>query len=387
MKRKRLRQLLGVLLLGAAGTAAYVFYQHRPLAVPVVQMEKDVEIRVFGLGTVEARILSDVGFKVGGALVTLEADHGDLVSRGDVLATLDSREQEARVRRAEAAVLASTVGIRKAEASVERARAVLEQAREANRRKKALAGTNVVSQQQVDEAQRDEDVSAAEFSVARSEIEVARAQLADASAALSYEQEVLAQHTLTAPFDAVVVQRHREAGSVARDGETIFTLMAPDTVWTLAYIDEARSGSIELGQPAEVRLRSLPHAVYQAKVARIGIESDRINEERRVWVKCEQCPPRVFLGEQAEVRIMVARLDTALMVPEAAVSRFDGHRGTVWLIENGKLERRELIFGHRSEDARLEVVSVLPDGAQIVGAIVPGMREGRMAASSGGRLP
>ncbi|MDN3722508.1 HlyD family efflux transporter periplasmic adaptor subunit [Roseibium salinum] len=72
--------------------------------------------------------------------------------------------------------------------------------------------------------------------------------------------------------------------------------MAPESVWTLAYVDEARAGTIQPGQPAEVRLRSLPHDVYQAKVARIGIESDRVNEERKVWVKCEQCPPRVFPG-------------------------------------------------------------------------------------------
>ncbi|MGX1501220.1 HlyD family secretion protein [Labrenzia sp. MBR-25] len=387
MNRKRIRSLLGVLIVAGVSAAAYAFFQFRPLTVPVVEAEEDVEIRVFGLGTVEARILSNVGFKVGGALVSLEVDHGQQVSSGKVLAALDAREQEARVRRADAAVLAGTVNIRKADASVERARAVLEQAKEANRRKKALAGTNVVSQQQVDEAQRDEDVSAAEFSVAESEVEVARAQLADAEALLSYEREVLAQHTLTAPFDAVVVKRHHEAGSVVRDGETIFTLMAPETVWTLAYIDEARAGTIELDQPAEVRLRSLPHDVFRARVARIGVESDRVNEERRVWVKCELCPPRVFLGEQAEVRITVARLDTALMVPEAAVSRFDGHKGDVWIILNGRLERRELIFGHRSEDARLEVVSGLPEGAQIAGTIVPGMREGRMAGGSRGALP
>ncbi|MCX2721051.1 efflux RND transporter periplasmic adaptor subunit [Roseibium salinum] len=387
MNKRNFRRLIGAALLIGLGTAGYLLFQYRPLAVPVVAKEENVEIRVFGLGTVEARILSDVGFKVSGALMDLEVDHGDQVSRSDVLALLDSNEQEARVRRAEAAALAGAANIRKAEANVQRARAVLEQAKEANRRKKSLVGTNVVSQQQADEAQRDEDVSSADHSVALSEVDVAKAQWADARAALAYEKELLKQHTLRAPFDAVVVKRHREAGSVVREGETIFTLMAPESVWTLAYVDEARAGTIQPGQPAEVRLRSLPHDVYQAKVARIGIESDRVNEERKVWVKCEQCPPRVFLGEQAEVRITVARLDTALMVPEAAVSRFDGHKGDVWLVRNGKLERRELVFGHRSEDARLEVVSELPEGAEIVSALVPGMRDGRRANGSRDEAP
>ncbi|MDN3722509.1 hypothetical protein QW131_32895 [Roseibium salinum] len=75
------------------------------------------------------------------------------------------------------------------------------------------------------------------------------------------------------------------------------------------------------------------------------------------------------------------------MVPEAAVSRFDGHKGDVWLVRNGKLERRELVFGHRSEDARLEVVSELPEGAEIVSALVPGMRDGRRANGSRDEAP
>ncbi len=91
----------------------------------------------------------------------------------------------------------------------------------------------------------------------------------------------------------------------------IFTLMDPETVWTLAYVDEARAGAIAVGQTAEVRLRSLPHDVFSGTVARIGIESDRVNEERRVWIACDQCPAQVYLGEQAEVRITVAELKDA----------------------------------------------------------------------------
>ncbi|MDN3722506.1 biotin/lipoyl-binding protein [Roseibium salinum] len=106
MNKRNFRRLIGAALLIGLGTAGYLLFQYRPLAVPVVAKEENVEIRVFGLGTVEARILSDVGFKVSGALMDLEVDHGDQVSRSDVLALLDSNEQEARVRRAEAAALA-----------------------------------------------------------------------------------------------------------------------------------------------------------------------------------------------------------------------------------------------------------------------------------------
>ena len=379
MSGRWVRALAALLVLGAVGVGGYLFMSARPILVTVAEPERNVAIRVFGLGTVEARIVSKIGFEVGAALTELTVDHGDSVVKGETLARLHTGGQEAKVARADAGILKAQVSIRKAEASVDRARAVLAQRQEVNRRQQALAGRKIVSEQSAQEAKRDEDVAAAELAVALSEVEVNQAQLADARATLAYERTLLDHHILTAPFDAVIIERHKEAGSVVKAGDTIYTLMAPETVWTLAYVDEARAGAIEEGQEAEIRLRSLPQTAFKARVSRIGIESDRVSEERRVWVKCEQCPPRIHLGEQAEVRITVAHLDHTLLVPEAAVSGFDGRKGKVWIAKDGRLARTELTLGHRSEDARLEVIGGLPAGARIVAAIVPGLKEGRLA--------
>ena len=137
-----------------------------------------------------------------------------------------------------------------------------------------------------------------------------------------------------------------------------------------------------MGQVAEVRLRSLPSRVFRGKIARIGIENDRVNEERRVWIACDDCPEQVFLGEQAEVRITVAELDHALLVPETAISGFDGHQGRVWIVRQGRLSQIPLIFGYRTEDARVEIVSGLPDDAQIVASPLKGLSEGRLARAA-----
>jgi HlyD family secretion protein len=379
MTKRWLRFILGASMAGAVAAGAYLFITARPLSVPVIQPERNVAIRVFGLGTVEARIVSRVGFEVSAALTELTVDHGDMVKKGDVLARLHSTEQQAKVARAEAGVLAAEEDVKKAGANVDRARALLAQRQEVNRRKQALVGRNIVSEQSAEEAQRDEDVAAAELALASSEVDVARARIADAKAALAYEQTVLDHHVLLAPFDAVVVERHQEAGSVIKAGDAIYTLVAPETVWALAYVDEARAGPISEGQEAEIRLRSLPQTAFKARVGRIGIESDRVSEERRVWMEFDQCPPRIHLGEQAEVRITVAQLDGALLIPEAAVSAFDGRAGKIWTVQSGRLKQADVTFGHRSEDARLEVTGGLPAGAQIVAAPVYGVREGRAA--------
>jgi HlyD family secretion protein len=383
MTRRRYLWLLALMALAATGGAGYMFLANRPLAVSVASMERDVPVRVYGLGTVEARIVSRIGFEVGAALTDLAVDSGEAVAEGQVLARLHPAEQEARVARAEAAVAAAAATLGKAEANVVRARAVLAQREATNARQQSLVQRSTISAQTAEEAQRDVDVAAADLAVAESEIKVAQAQRADAEAALLYETTLLDHHVLRAPFDAVVVARHVEAGTVVRAGDPIFTLMDPGTVWTLAYIDEARAGSIAVGQTAEVRLRSLPHEVFGGTVDRIGIESDRVNEERRVWIACDRCPTEVYLGEQAEVRITVATLPEALLVPEIAVSGFDGHRGRVWVVEDGRLASSPVIFGHRTEDARLEIVSGLPVGAKVVAAPVKGLSVGRMARITG----
>ena len=364
------------LLLALAG---WLFLTERPLKVSVVRPEENVALRIHGIGTVEARILSRVGFEVGAALVELNADAGDRVARGQPLARLHTAEQEARVARATAAVEAAVAALAEAEAAVARAAAELAQREAANRRQQELAQSSTVSAQAAEEAARDVAVAEADLRVAKAEVAVARAQAADAEAALRLERTLLDHYTLVAPYDALVVARTAEVGTVVRAGDPIFTLIDPQTIWILAFIDEERAGLLAEGQSAEIRLRSLPHRVFSGTVARIGLESDRVNEERKVWLVCKDCPERMYLGEQVEVRITTGIRDRALMVPEVAIRGFDGHQGRVWMVQDGRLRDVRLVFGERDERGRVEVASGLPEGAEIVAMPVSGASEGRLA--------
>lgn len=378
--RARLKFALGVALVAVIVAGGYAFLQNRPLKVEVGEISESVPIRVFGLGTVEARVLSKVGFEVPGTLIELHADHGDTIAKGTLLAKLNSAEQEARVEQARATRLAAEMYILKAEANVTRAEAVYAQRRDDSTRKQSLASRNATTVQETEEAMRDEKVAAADLSVAKSEVNVSEAQLTDALAKLSYEETLLEQHLLRAPYDAVVIDRQREVGSVIGSGEVIFTLIEPGSIWTLAYVDEEQAGGLEVGQPAEIRLRSLPNAVVKGKIARIGLESDRASEERKVWIVCENCPSQPYLGEQAEVWITVKTLSNSLMVPQNAIYEFDGSSGKVWVFEDGMLRKTTLSFGARSEDARYEIVGGLPQGASVVVSRGPGLTEGRSAS-------
>ncbi|WP_028714017.1 efflux RND transporter periplasmic adaptor subunit [Paracoccus sp. J55] len=370
---------LSGVLLAAAVAAGFLFFTERPLTVAAVQPEHDVALRIYGLGTVEARILSRVGFEVGAALTSLAADAGDSVAKGQELAILHSAEQEARVARAGAAVTANEANLAKATAAVMRAHAVLAEREAANRRQQGLVQRDIASVQRAEEAQRDEDVARADLAVAEADVAVIRAQSLDAAAALRQEEALLAHHRLVAPYDALIVARHAEPGTVVKAGDAIFTLIDPATVWIQAYVDEERAGQLAPGQPGTIRLRSQPSAEFHGTIIRIGLESDRVNEERRVWLTCADCPAEMFLGEQAEVRILTGTRASALMVPEVAITGFDGHRGTVWTVQDGRLARIGLTFGARDDRGRVEVAGGLPEGAAIVTSPPRGAAEGRRA--------
>ena len=378
--RLRFLAIAGAVLVTGAGTTW--FLRGLPVEVRVAQLERDVPVRVFGLGTVEARISTRIGFEVAGTVTEVLADHGDRVPAGTILARLNDAAQQARVAKAEAGLQNAEAQQGRVVAFLERATVLHAQKRSTAQRRRELAGRGTTSPEQAEIAETEAAAAAADLGVARADLEVAHAALADARAVLLAERTALAKHTLVAPFDALVIARQREVGAALSPNEAVFTLVAPDSLWALAHVDEARAGAIAEGQPAEVRLRSLPGEVFTARVVRIGLESDRVTEERRVNLRCERCPAHPVIGEQLTVEIETARLPTARLVPEAAVEGFDGATGRVWTIEDGRLRQRSVRFVARTLDARLALDPALPDGVAVAVVVPSGAADGRAARAS-----
>lgn len=376
-KSRQLRWGIAVAIAAAALAVLAAYTWSRPLTVTVAPVERDVPIQVFGLGTVEAQAVSRIGFETAGTLVELNADHGDSVKAGTLLGRLHSREQEARVAQARAAVTQAQAGIEQADSAVEKADTLLKQKTETNQRRQELVQRGVVSREAAADTQAAADVAKADLSQSRSAVSVARANLEQAKAVLALEEARLAKYSLFAPFDALVMTRHRELGAALNANEAVFTLVDPATIWALAYIDEGRAGQIQVGQSAVVTRRSAPDLPMKAKVVRIDIESDRVNEERRIYARCSGCPLAFHLGEQAEMLITVARLPQARLVKQTALLKVQGRQATAWTVEESKLQQRRVTLGHRTIDGRVEIVSGVPEGAQLVTSPAAGLAIGR----------
>ena len=145
MSRRPVLLLTVVLaLVIVAGAISWILF-FRPIMCRSRRSERDVLVQVFGLGTVEARVTSKIGFKVSGVLVELRADVGDRVPKGAVLARLDDREQAARVGRAKAATEQAEANFQRATASAQKAQANFANATNINERRQKLVQSAITS--------------------------------------------------------------------------------------------------------------------------------------------------------------------------------------------------------------------------------------------------
>ncbi len=359
----------------------------RPVTVTVVPIETNVREQVFGLGVIGARVQSNVNFKVPGVLTRLFADQGDQVNAGQVIAKLDSSDIEAQVALASAGVAQAQASLAKAKTDVTSASANLVNANAMAGRAATLIKQNSIAAEEAQTRDASARVAAANLASAQSLVTVAEAALYSAQAQLAYQAATLAFYSLRAPYDAWIVSRNLELGSSVNPtsaSQSVFTMVAANTVWSVGYVDERLAGRIRVGQPAEIVLRSHPDTHIPGHVARIEIQSDAVNEERIVDVAFDQIPETIHLGEQSNVYITWGTLERAILVQASAVADFQGDkasggRGIVWTVEGGRLEHREVSFGPELMDGRLPILRGLPEKSAVVAAPVSGMRVGRRA--------
>lgn len=377
MLKRKILWAIALLLIIGIGIGAFRLLM--PVKVVAARPEHNVPVQVYGLGTLEAHTISKIGFKISGTLVSLEVDQGDPVSKGQVLARLDSAEQETRVLKAAANVEKAKAAILVAKAAEEKARSNLRLKEKQDQRRQSLAQRGVVSVEEADEKRTGADLARAELSLAAGEKVAAEAALKDAEAQLQLEKVLLSQHVLTAPYDGRIVSRHKELGSIQISNEPLFTVLDPNTIWARVFVDEETAGSLRAGQNAEIRLRSARGKVFPGRIERIDIESDRASEERCVHVAFDRSPEDYHLGEQAEAVITVATLGGGWVLPAAAVKDLVGSTGLVWSVRDERLDLHKITVGHRLLDGRYEILGLSKEWLPLV-RVPSGAAVGRRAS-------
>ena len=226
----------------------------------------------------------------GGRIVELTIREGDRVSRGAIIARLDSRDVDLALRRAEAEREQADAQLRllqagsrpedirqaeaqaaAAEAEVAAARADLAAAETDLQRFERLLQSNSGSQKQRDDAATRRDVAGDRLTAARAreaaaraavarlrsgsrreEIDAARARVAATEAQIATLEKARADATVIAPVDGIVTERLLDPGEMAAPGAPIAVLTDLDHAWAEVFVDEPMIPRIRLGQPATV---------------------------------------------------------------------------------------------------------------------------------------
>ncbi len=385
MSSRAVRLAAGLATALLVAGSGYYWYFAREIPVRTAAPQQNVEVRVFGIGTIEAQIVSKVGFQIAGRVIAIEADQGDVVKAGALLAKLDDDAQRAKLRKSEAAQQQAAANLAKTQAQRARAEVTYRQKKSVNLRRQTLVGRGSVSQEAAEDAQAAEEIALGDARIIEADTKVAAVLQDDAASQREIDAVVLAQHQLRAPFDARVIVRGKELGGIVNAGEAVFTLVAPNSIWVKAYVDEALAGGLNIGQRALVRLRSEPNRTFETEVVRIDQENDRLTEERRVYVRCRVCNPEHqlrYLGEQAEVEIVKKVIPSGVFVPLKFVEGYDGRSGTIWTLQNGRLARQRVQFGERLLDGGIQITSDVQ--GRVVADDRTDLREGRVARASDG---
>jgi len=361
VRRKTLAVTTGIVLVALVGIAAATRSIMRPPDGDTVAVSQgEIEVRIEGPGTVQARVPVTVSARIAAQVDSLYADHGDRVKRGQLLAVLDDRDLAAK--RAAAAAAGETVkrNIEAAQASLAKAQTDLELARNRQRRDLELYRSGFISESAYETSSL--GVQAAQASARNAEAQrEARESEARSVAADARYAEILWSHTrITAPLDALVIQRAIEVGSTVAPGATVFRLVDPATLWVAARIDESQVGRLAEGMAARVRLRSGEQ--FAGRVARISRQSDAATRELDVFVSFDAPPERFAIDQEAQVSIL-AGIAKGPAVPLAALVRVQGRQG-VMIIRHGRKEFQPVRIA-ASDGERAVIADGLDDGARL----------------------
>jgi RND family efflux transporter MFP subunit len=308
-------------------------------------------------GYVVARRRAVVSAKIQGRLATLLVEEGDRVEEGTVFARLESDDFQAAVARAKAeleraAAQVASVDAQEAgaRAQIARAEADLAEAERQLRVAERLAKEQILPQDQLDATRSRVNVSHAALSQARADLERARAdrlrvvaERAQADANVRYNEALLQNTFIRAPFTGTVVRKMAEVGesvapippgvNISTASGAIVALADLDTLEVEVDVAEANVARLAQKQPAEVIVEAFPDRKYTGVLRQVIPTADRTRATVMVKVtildkdanlKPEMSAKVTFVAPAVAAASPPASGARVVLVPRAAVVTRDG---------------------------------------------------------------
>lgn len=278
-------------------------------------------------GNIAAWQEASVGAEVPGLrLATVNVNIGDVVKKGQVLATFARETTEAESLQGRAALMQAEAAFESAKADADRAR--------------SIETTGALSKSQIAQYLTQEKVTRAQFEAAK--------------AAYGASQVRLGNTQVRAPDDGVISARTATVGAVAGAGQELFRLVRQSRMEWRAEVTPAEVGQVKVGQKVEVTAAS--GLKVAGTVRAIAPTADP--QTRNVLVFAD-LPKHTELkaGTFARGHFLIGA-SQALTVPAQAIVVRDGHNYVFVIGADGKAGQRKVETGRRAGD-RVEVLQGL----------------------------
>lgn len=317
--RSTLRRILPFLAVGLLGAGALAYLKLRPVdAESVIVAAGPVAREARGTGTIESEARVRAAFTVAGRITEIRVREGDTVKVGDVLAVLDASEQDQQVTLAQRSVGSAARAIDLSQASVTRATVELEAAERDRERTDALYAGSAVSKAEWEAARERVARAKADLASAEAARRQSRANVAVAQQSVELQSRRVDDTVLRSTIDGVVALRLREPGDTVSPGVQVLEIVSTKKVWASIWMDETALDSLREGQPARVTLRGSESKPLEARVDRIGMETDRATHELLVDLELLERPMRLVFGQRADATVIFEQHEAASRVPRGA---------------------------------------------------------------------
>jgi len=292
-----------------------------------------------------------VAAKITGRVTGVFFDEGNRAREGQLLATLD----DADARRA----LDSSVADRdSAKAAIRDYEVQLRYAEIQLHRSQELAAAKVSSQDQLDNAMTAADSLKAKIALAKQQVNSSEARIREA-------QQSVDNCTIRAPFAGIIVSKDAQVGEMvspisAGGGFTrtgIATIVDMNSNEVEVDVNEAYIARVQPGQRVDSILDAYPDWKIPSHVRTVIPTADRQKATVKVRISFDKLDPRIlpdmgvkvsFYGEEEEKKNAKKKEEVrkpVAIVPKSAV-RSSGESAYVFLLKNGKVERRGVKVGN-----------------------------------------
>ena len=336
--------------------------QNKAPAIRVVEAEKrQMTASLPANGTIRPRQEAIVGTNLSGlTLLELSADQGDMVTKGEVLARLDTDSLEIQRAQLVAQRDAAQAQVAQAQSQVADAQVGVDQAKDAFARQEQLRKSGTIAKAALDNSRYSVDSAEAKLNTTQRAVAAAQSQIAVSEAQIRDVDRRIGDAEVTAIAAGLVLERNATLGAVV-GASPLFRIAVDGELEVAAEIAETDLSKLEPGMKAEVTLpgRSEP---IQGTVRMVEPEIDNVTRLGTVRISLPKVPG-LRVGAFARTSIQTVDRES-IAVPSTAVL-FNGRQAQLQKVVDGVIKTTPVDVGVRA-DGYIEVLAGLDSGDTVV---------------------